>query len=168
MKTTWAKALDRALARLVQSNGRVIARRNARREIARVLREIGAHVEVEYPMLRRDGTSVERKKQRGVRCPACDVPMKSFAALAAHAGKKHGRNLTLSGDRMKCWCGRAFIGMSKMRKDGRKTRFCSGKRQFIRHLAAQRDLKVHVQMGALVASARGDIVEVALNKEPPF
>lgn len=132
------KSIDKAIARLERSTGR-IARRNARKALKALLGDVWKKADIAYPPIRKDGTEIIRVKKRGVCCPVCDVPLKGWNELAKHGVKKHG--LRAGFGKRKCWCGKIMPI-----------------EQLARHLAGvgRDNLKAHAVIGALGNIKQGE------------
>ena len=139
------KSIDKAVARLEASTGR-IARRNARKALQGLLSDVWKKADVAYPPIRKDGTEIIRVKKRGVCCPICDVPLKGYVELAKHMGKIH-RMIYANG--RTCWCGKRFEWLDKGNESATN---------LARHLAGvgRENLKTHAVIGALGNHKQGE------------
>ena len=135
------KELARLLKRIDKTTGRV-ARRNARNALRRELARLWKEADIEFPPIRKDGTEIVRVKKKGVVCPVCKAPMKSFRVLAEHAVKRHGlmANRSNSYGRTRCWCGESRAGRNQIT-------------WLARHLAGvgREKLETHAVIGSLGA-----------------
>lgn len=129
--------LRKALKRLADSNT-PLKRKRALLAFDRAAKTLRANVGNEYPKLRKNGTAIVPRRRKGVACPACRVPMKSYSALVRHLIAKHNSR----GPACKlpdCFCGKR----------------CKNNRQFAKHLAGVKDLRVHWGLSILKESAKG-------------
>jgi hypothetical protein len=101
--------------RLAMSNGRRIARRNARRTAAGLISRIQNHIQRTYPAIDADGNDMLPPDK--IRCPAidCNSVCDSGFGLVQHIMSKHpgmitGHRQGETAGRLRCVCDRTFKG----------------------------------------------------------
>lgn len=148
--TPYGTDLRRIVARLEASEGRRIARRNARRDLETLCRKIRRELFKKFPTIGKDGELViEAKLPIGQRnCTACGSYCPTAGKLAVHLVRKHGG---------KCYCG--FVpGERRKAKDGttfkgglagdQKGKLIGGLRG---HLQRAGDLRIHATINIMGA-----------------
>ncbi len=134
-------ALHLAVNRLEMSDT-PLKRSNARKAFKRAIRDLQAAVAEEYPTLRKDGTAVSPKVFKGYSCPYCRVPCRDIGWLVNHLVKNHNeKEQWHTGGHIlpiRCPCGQRWSKETGLR----------------RHLAAQKDLVVHLGATVLINASK--------------
>ena len=128
--------LRRAVGRLERSKGKRIARRNARRAFLRAVNLAKRYYLDAHPCIDEAGQEIVRKKERGLRCPACNVPMGSVKVFCEHWIRAHDRHPSVT-----CACGKSF--------GPRESRHFV--KQFCCHVRGLKDITAHFTLGALAS-----------------
>jgi len=132
--------IRKALTRL-KSSDTYLKRRNALKAFDRAVAALRSGVQEKFPKLRKDGSVIIPRRQKGVACPVCRVPMKSFVLLAGHLEKKHRYacmpHRSCTDTYKRCFCGKGFRTFGHLAK----------------HLASVKELKVHYGLSVLKESA---------------
>jgi len=107
------RELRDVLKRLEESNGRRIARRNARRAASGILTRLQNHIQNYYPSIDRDGKEVKTPER--IKCPDCDTVCGSGFTLVQHIMSKHHGMITTGNEyaergTLRCVCDKTFKG----------------------------------------------------------
>ena len=143
--------LRAAVRRLERSKGKRIARRNARRAFLRAINAMKKTQLDLHPAVDESGNEIKPRRERGVVCPTCNVPMVSIKAFCKHWMMTHSNvRAGVREYRLACCCGKEF-GLARG-VDARQTlhRFCC-------HVRGLKDIQSHFVLGAIAALGGGKV-----------